>query len=169
MTHVCVGDLTIIVSDNGFSPDRRQAIICTNARMLSIGPLRTNFSEILFETLAFSIQENAFESVVSEKVVFLSRPQCVTGYDTITACDIPLQWLRHDNQAIIESNWHRLISHRVAYDVNKWPILWLFQCIFLLNNSRIIWLCDYGFWVIILLSNKSCDICRCDLPLWVKG
>ena len=54
MTHICVSELTIIGSDNGLSPDRRQAIIWTNAGILSIGPLRTNFSEILIETLTFS-------------------------------------------------------------------------------------------------------------------
>ena len=36
-----------IGSDNGLAPDRRQAIIWTNAGILLIGPLGTNFSEIL--------------------------------------------------------------------------------------------------------------------------
>ena len=36
--HICVGKLTIIDSDNGLSPGRRQAIISTNAGLLSIGP-----------------------------------------------------------------------------------------------------------------------------------
>ena len=55
MTHICVSKLTIIGSDNGLSPSRRQAIIWTNAEMLSIGPLGTKFSEILIEihTLSF--------------------------------------------------------------------------------------------------------------------
>ena len=46
--HICVGNLTIIGSDNGLSPDQRQAITWTNARILLIGPLAsgTNFSEI---------------------------------------------------------------------------------------------------------------------------
>ena len=38
-----------IGSDNGLSPIRRQAIIWTNAGLLSIGPLETNFSEILIK------------------------------------------------------------------------------------------------------------------------
>ena len=46
-THIYVGKLTIIGSDNGLSPERRQAIILTNAGILLIGPLGTNFSEIL--------------------------------------------------------------------------------------------------------------------------
>ena len=53
MTNVCVSKLTIIGSDNGLSPDRRQAIIWNNARLLLIGPLGTNLSEILIEILTF--------------------------------------------------------------------------------------------------------------------
>ena len=47
MTHICVGKLTIIGSDNGLLPRRRQAIIWTNAGIFLMGPLRTNYSEIL--------------------------------------------------------------------------------------------------------------------------
>ena len=52
-THISVGKLNIIGSDNGLSPERRQAIIWTNAGILLIGALGTNFSEILIEILAF--------------------------------------------------------------------------------------------------------------------
>ena len=38
VTHICVGNLTTIGSDNGLSPDRHQAIIGTNAGILLIGP-----------------------------------------------------------------------------------------------------------------------------------
>ena len=57
MTHICVSKLTIIGSDNGLSPGRRQAIIWTNAGLLLIGPLGTNFIEILIEILTFSFQK----------------------------------------------------------------------------------------------------------------
>ena len=57
MTHICVGKLTTIGSDNGLSPGRRQAIIWTNAGLLLIGPLGTNFSEILIEILTFSFNK----------------------------------------------------------------------------------------------------------------
>ena len=49
MTHICVNKLTIIASDNGLSPGRPQAIIWTNAGILLIRNLGTNFSEILSE------------------------------------------------------------------------------------------------------------------------
>ena len=39
MMHLCISNLTIIGSDNGLSPDRRQAVIWTNVGILLIGPL----------------------------------------------------------------------------------------------------------------------------------
>ena len=52
-----VGNLTIIGSDNGLSPGRRQAIIWTNVGILLIGPLGINFSEILIEITTFSFKK----------------------------------------------------------------------------------------------------------------
>ena len=54
VTHVCVGNLTIIGSDNGLSPDRHQAIIWTNDGIMLIGPLGINFSESLIKIHTFS-------------------------------------------------------------------------------------------------------------------
>ena len=55
--HICFSKLIIIGSDNGLSPGRRQAIIWTNARILLIRPLGTNFNEILIEILTFSFMK----------------------------------------------------------------------------------------------------------------
>ena len=71
-THICVGKLAIIGSDNGLSPDRRQAIIWTNAGLLLIGPLRRNFSEILIKILTFSFKK--MRSKVSSAKL---RPFCL--------------------------------------------------------------------------------------------
>ena len=57
MTHICVSNLTIIGSDNGLSPDQRQAIIWTNAGILLIGPLGTNFTEISIVILTYSFKK----------------------------------------------------------------------------------------------------------------
>ena len=57
MTHICISKLTNIGSDNGLLSCRRQAIIWTNAGMLFIGPLGTNFSEILIEIRTFSLKK----------------------------------------------------------------------------------------------------------------
>ena len=55
--HICVNKLTIIASDNGLSPGRRQAIIWNNSGILSIGLVGTNFNEILIEILTFSFKK----------------------------------------------------------------------------------------------------------------
>ena len=57
MAHICVSNITIIGSDNGVSPGRRQAIIWTNAGILLIGPLGTNFKEILIKIYTFSFKK----------------------------------------------------------------------------------------------------------------
>ena len=66
MTHICVSKLIIVGSENGLLPERHQAIICTNAEILLIGPVETTFIEILNEkrNSYMFIQENVFENVV---------------------------------------------------------------------------------------------------------
>ena len=78
VTHICVGKLIIIGSDNGLSPDRRQAIIWTNAGLLSIGPLRTYFSENLIKIQQFSLKKMQVK-VSSAKC----RPSCL-GLNVLT-------------------------------------------------------------------------------------
>ena len=57
VTHIFVGNLTIICSDNGLSPGQPQAIIWTNARILLFWPLGTNFNEMLIEIHTFSFKK----------------------------------------------------------------------------------------------------------------
>ena len=57
MTHICVSKLTIIGSDNGLPPGRRQAIMRRSAGVLLIRPLATNFNEILFEIQTFLLNK----------------------------------------------------------------------------------------------------------------
>ena len=57
VTHICISELIIIGSDNGLSPERRQAIIWTIAGILLIGTLGTNFSQILREIDTFSFKK----------------------------------------------------------------------------------------------------------------
>ena len=54
VTHICVSILTIICSDNGLSPSRRQAIIWTNVGIILIWPLETNLGEIQIGKQTFS-------------------------------------------------------------------------------------------------------------------
>ena len=57
VTHICVGKLIIIGSDNGLSPGWHQAIIWTKAGIFLIGPLGTIFSEILIVIQTFSFSK----------------------------------------------------------------------------------------------------------------
>ena len=70
-----------IGSDNGLSAGRRQAITWTNVGILLIGPLGTNFSEMLIENSYIFIQENPFENVV-----WKWRPFCL-GLNVIRNSD----------------------------------------------------------------------------------
>ena len=71
MTHICVSKLTIIGSDNGLSPGRRQAIIWTKAGILLIGFLGTNFIEILI-----GIQKVSFKKMHLKMSSAKWRPFC---------------------------------------------------------------------------------------------
>ena len=51
--HICVSKPTIIGLNNGLSHGQCQAIVWTNAEVLLIGPLGTNFSEILIKIYTF--------------------------------------------------------------------------------------------------------------------
>ena len=73
VTHICVSKPTIIGSDNGLSPGRRQAIIYTNAGILLNGSIGTNFNR---NSYTF-IQENPFENAVWKMTAILPRPQWV--------------------------------------------------------------------------------------------
>ena len=87
MTHICVGKQTIIGSDNGLSPEGRQAIIWTNAGILLIGPYGTNFSEISIKILTFSFTKMRL-NVSSAKW----RPFCL-GLNVLSIwCDIEAWW-----------------------------------------------------------------------------
>ena len=57
VTHICVSKLIIIPPDNGLSPGQRQAIIGTNAGIMLIWTVGTNFSEILSEIRTFSFKK----------------------------------------------------------------------------------------------------------------
>ena len=86
VTHICIGNLTIIGPDNGLSPGQRQAIIWTNAGISLIGPLGTNFSEILAEIITFS-SKKMYLKVLSAK----RRPFCLGLNVLIDAGPVTMQ------------------------------------------------------------------------------
>ena len=64
--------LTIIGSDNGLSPGRRQAIFWTNVGILSIEPLETNFSEIVIKIRAVLFKKRHMKMSSAK-----SHPLCI--------------------------------------------------------------------------------------------
>ena len=86
--HVCVGKLTIIGSDNGLSPGRRQAIIWTNAGILLIGP----FSEISIGIQTFSFRKMHFK-ISSAKW----RPFCLS-FNVVKDMSCRRQWRVNQGQ-----------------------------------------------------------------------
>ena len=94
VTHISVDNLTIIVSDNGLSPIRRQAITLTNDGTLLIGPLGTNFSEILIKKYTFSPKKTHLKTSSAKR-----RPFCL-GLNLLTVNNIELIFLLHDYDVI---------------------------------------------------------------------
>ena len=76
VTHICVSKLTIIGSDKGLSPGRRQAIIWTNDGILLIEPLGTNFNEILSEIQIFSFKKMHLNMSSAKWRPFVSSSMC---------------------------------------------------------------------------------------------
>ena len=97
-THICVSDLTSIGSDNDLSPGRRQAIIRTNAGILLIRPLGTNFSEFLVEILIFSFKK------MHLKVSSAKRWPFCLGLNELNAKIFKI-WLFKFLQNLVLSNW----------------------------------------------------------------
>ena len=143
MTHICVSKLTIIGSDNGLSPERRQAIIWTNAGLLSIWPLGTNFSEILSEIHTFSFKKMHFITS-SEKL----RPFCL-GLNVLNITDgctygVTTVWwsvCRHN----IDKTWIKIYTPQVL-------ILELYTSLWQVIHSSFV---PYPFVVNIKIKNQS--------------
>ena len=74
VTHICVSKLTNIGSDNGLSPDRRQATIWTNATVFLIRSLGTNFSEIGFKIDTFPSITCIWKYHLQNRGCFASMP-----------------------------------------------------------------------------------------------
>ena len=93
VTHICVGKLTTIGANNGLSPDRRQAIIWTNAGVLLIGPLGKNFHEILIEIHRFSFKNMHLKMSSAKRRLFRLGLNVLTmkGSDAISLYRTPLK------------------------------------------------------------------------------
>ena len=92
VTYICDGDRTIIGSDNGLSPGRRQAIICTNAGKVLIGPLGTNFIEILIESLTFSFRKCVWKCLLWNGGHVVSASMCSGFWEVGQHLRVGIKW-----------------------------------------------------------------------------
>ena len=123
MTHICVVKLTIIGSDNGLSPGRRQAIICTNAGILLIGPLGTNFIEILIGIQTFSFKKMHLKMSSAKwrpfglglNVLSHCGPVTPYGFIGLVACSTPSPYLKKNDELLpIEQT----LSNKLQWNFN---------------------------------------------------
>ena len=116
MTHICVGNLTIIRSDNGLSPGRHQTIIQTNAGISFNGPLGTNFSEILIKIHTFSFKKMHLKMLSGKRwSVCLSLNVLMPWCENI---NMPLWWK--------QKCWHCEENESIAIwlETNMLPLWW---------------------------------------------
>ena len=139
---ICVGTNTIIGSDNGLSLGRCQAIIWTNAGILLIEPLATNFSESLIEILTFSFKKMCL-NVSSVKW----RPSCL-GLNFLSLSKTTRSWLNRlpaakwTLQAIYQNllEGHLPTDHEITWRT-EYPIEYAYCsvvfCVLVLKSSAL--------------------------------
>ena len=131
VTHICVSELTVIGSDNGLSPCRRQAIIWTNAEILLIWTLGTNFSEILGEINSFSLSKMHFKMSSAKWRLFgLGLNELMCTSDLLTKLQfgehgsLLLTWLnslrpRQDGRHFADNTFNRIfVNENVRISIN---------------------------------------------------
>ena len=144
VTHICISKITIIGSDNGLSPHRRQAIIWSNAGILLIGPLGTNFSEIYIEILTFSFKKMRLKvssakwrpfclglNVLKQGVIFLClllRNPYNLFYDGLLInCNVweLTVWLQllHGNGTLGSGRSRHKSGNVSSHDIQQWDVV----------------------------------------------
>ena len=138
MTHKYINKLTIIGSDNGLSPDRRQAIIWTNAGILLIGPLGTNFSEIFIGIHKFSFKKMHLKMSSGK-----CRPFC-PGLNVLTlvrSLFLDMKKSIRADSRVAPSQWETLllcnaISHWLGANLESGLSIFIFCHFFTLSRCR---------------------------------
>ena len=123
VTHIYVSRLTITGSDNALSPNRRQAIIWTNAGILLIQISGTTFSEILSKIPTFSFNKTHVKMSSAKRRPFClviphhashSRPMKLSVMTTTVNTMRPRQQDRHFSDDIFKC---------IFWNENVWILL----------------------------------------------
>ena len=94
--YICVSKLTTIVWDNGLSPGRHQATICTNGGLSLIRTLGTNFSGILSEIDTFSFKKCRQRNFVPASVWYTKSSSLQM---IISSCSLFTRFKTHSQDA----------------------------------------------------------------------
>ena len=118
VTRICIGNLTIVGSDDDLSPSRHQSIIWTNAGIMLIRTLGTNYSEILSESLTFTCKKMHFK-------IYLGtwRPFCL-GFNMMKllwTLWVAKPWLKGSCAECVGINRLRLATANTFYRVKTIP------------------------------------------------
>ena len=144
MTHICVGNLANIGSDNGLSPGRRQAIIRSNAGILLIGPLGTNFSEIWIGIQTFSLKKIRLKMSSAKR-----RPFCL-GLNVLNLNrrhGISLRWCYWLSMPLDDQWWrHQMEIFWPVNSPHKWPVTRSFDVFFDLRLNKRLSKQSWGWW-----------------------
>ena len=108
VTHICVSKLTIIGSDNGLAPDRRQAIIWTNDGILLIEPLSTNVGEIVIEIPTFSFKKMYLKISSGKWRPFCRDLNVLTHWGRVTHICVSKQTIIGSDNGLLP-NWRQAI------------------------------------------------------------
>ena len=115
VTYICMGNLTIIASDDGLSPGQRQANISTNDVINS--NLCNKLQWNLKQNSNIFTQEIAFENVVWKMAAILPRPQCVKRLH----CILPPAAYTHIRLSLRQCLLDTNITHIYVHINNAWP------------------------------------------------
>ena len=155
--HICIWNLTIIDSDNGVSPDWRQAIIWANDGIVLFGPLQFNFNDIYLKCISCRWRKCIWKCHL-ENVGHLSRPQCVKKQ--LRSTWLVMAYSLYGIIAMVRITWE-LITHPIPtsllfpsvfnvimpiqwlpteYQIHIWQVPLQFSY----NNASHLWLGVYG-------------------------
>ena len=112
VTHICVSKLTIIGSDTGLSPGRRQAIIWTKGGILLIWLLRIKFSDILIEINTFSFKK------MHLKLSSAKRRPFRLGLNELIVLRLYRSWMKTDMKVETKTTL-RFMKYRKVYNIKR--------------------------------------------------
>ena len=145
VAHIWVSDLTIIGSDNSFSPCGHQAIVSTFAGVVLILTLGTNFSEILREINTFSVKKMYLKLTAKWRRFCLALNLSIPFGWTIFCCFISLGF-KQIHYITGKSTWYYAFNQSKVANVNNTlsprqncpHFADIFKCIFLNANIYIL-------------------------------